>query len=302
MTTIHKKKEGGHVAICPHFPGYINVKSRKERQQKKRKNQVSSQKGLMQTNVAHKVRSPQKNRAYHAVPQKEGEKEEVAQERSIGECAADPGAPGSFTPAGERIVKIPVLLQEVSIQIPLKTRITFPQHMLEIKKGKKRVKVTQCRFIQQPLSSGQISLNPASGKLFLSGFIRKNIQYASPFNRHGGEVHSAIRSLTIDVPFDCVVQINEFLTPPIGPFVNVCEEFDFFVTKRLHRQSTEFFNEPIFCELVRSDITEWSEAINRTELRGGSFEEGTFNEVSEKMVLDLTVKILQKQQIRIHAL
>jgi hypothetical protein len=52
---------------------------------------------------------------------------------------------------------------------------------------------------------------------------------------------------------------------------------------------------------VRSEITEWDEATNRKPLKKGPFEEGTFTELVEKMVLDLTLKVLQNQQVRVKA-
>ncbi|WCK55922.1 DUF4183 domain-containing protein [Aneurinibacillus sp. Ricciae_BoGa-3] len=131
------------------------------------------------------------------------------------------------------------------------------------------------------------------------------------------ELLSTINSLTVDVPFECVVSITSFLNPPIGPFTNVRDEFDFAVSRPLgtgfpekdqlmstdisefHQESTEFFNEQVFCELIRADITEWNEALNRVPLLGIMIaEEGTFTEVSQKMILDLTVKILQNQQVK----
>jgi hypothetical protein len=232
---------------------------------------------------------------------------------NVNECEGTIVTPGNLTPAGERIVKVPVLLQEVSVQIPLRAKIKFCDPVLEIKKIKKRVKVTQCRLIQPRSTRGP------RGKLFLSGFVRKNIQYATPWDADKDEVFSRLRSLTVDIPFDCVVDIDEFLTPPVGPFFNVRREFDFLVNKPLpsgfpekdelmstdlsqfHQQSTEFFNEIVFCELVRSEITEWDEATNRKPLKKGPFEEGTFTELVEKMVLDLTLKVLQNQQVRVQS-
>jgi hypothetical protein len=232
---------------------------------------------------------------------------------NIGECDTTIVTPDDLIPAGGRIVKVPVLLQEVLVQIPLKARIRFPEPVLEIKQIKKRVKVTQCRLIQPHSTDGP------RGKLFISGFVRKNIQFATPVEADEDEVFSRIRSLTVDVPFDCVAEINRFLTPPIGPFFNARQEFDFLVNQPLpagfplkdelmstdisqfHQQSKEFFNEQIFCELVRSDITEWDEATSRVPVKHGPFEEGTFKEVVEKMVLDLTLKVLQKQQVRVTA-
>ncbi|SDH83295.1 hypothetical protein SAMN04489735_10741, partial [Aneurinibacillus thermoaerophilus] len=56
---------------------------------------------------------------------------------SVNECDARAVRP-TLT-GGNPIVKVPVLLQEVSVQLPLRARITFPEDVLEIKKIKKRV-------------------------------------------------------------------------------------------------------------------------------------------------------------------
>ncbi|AMA71630.1 MULTISPECIES: CsxC family protein [Aneurinibacillus] len=233
---------------------------------------------------------------------------------SVNECDARVVRPNLTR--GNPIIKVPVLLQEVSVQLPIRARITFPEDVLEIKKIKKRVKLTQCRLIQPRILPGE----ELRAKLFLSGFVRKNIQYVTPSGspRDAVEVRSVINSLTVDVPFDCVAEIAEFLTPPVGPFFNVREEFDFLVERPLpqgfpskdrlmstdlsqfHQQSVEFFNEQVFCELVRADITEWDEALDREPLQGGPFEEGVFREIIQKMVLDLTVKVLQNQQVHVN--
>jgi hypothetical protein len=75
---------------------------------------------------------------------------------------------------------------------------------------------------------------------------------------------------------------------------------------QFHQQSTEFFNEQVFCELIRADITEWDEALDRVAIPGTTgitaVEEGQFTQLSEKMILDLQFKILQNQQVRVTSL
>jgi hypothetical protein len=135
---------------------------------------------------------------------------------SIGECESTIIPPTPIA-AGTPIVKVPVVLQELSVQIPMHARITFPvgQRVLEVKTIKKRTKVTQCRLIQpRNVITGQ----PARFKLYLAGFVRKNIQYAAnPAVDGDQEILSAINSLTVDVPFECVVSLNpaDFLNQPI---------------------------------------------------------------------------------------
>ena len=74
---------------------------------------------------------------------------------------------------------------------------------------------------------------------------------------------SVIKSLTTDIPFECVVTIpaNEFISPPQLPVLNTREEFDFLRSQDLgqgfpekdhllssdlsqfHQTSTQFYNE-----------------------------------------------------------
>ncbi|MED4476400.1 hypothetical protein P9268_17900, partial [Oceanobacillus caeni] len=55
-----------------------------------------------------------------------------------------------------------------------------------------------------------------------------------------------------------------------------------------------------FCELLFSRIIEWDEAVDRNPLPSTApLNERVFNTVEEKMVLDIGLKVLQNQQIRV---
>ncbi|MGG4489139.1 CsxC family protein [Metabacillus idriensis] len=246
---------------------------------------------------------------------------------SANHCDATNVRPNPIPASPDPIIKVPVLLQEVSVQIPMHAEITFPagQRVLEIKTIKKRTFVTQCRLVNRPPAPGT---NPATfvAKLFISGFVRKNIQYAAnPTVDAAGEILAPIQSLTVEVPFDCVAEINGFRNLPVGPFTDMRDEFGFLISQELpngrtfaekdrldgtdlsqfHQISTEFFNELPFCELIRADIIEFDESLNRMPFAADNpnvVGEGTFTRLSEKMVLDLTVKLLQKQQVRVDSL
>ena len=74
-----------------------------------------------------------------------------------------------------------------------------------------------------------------TNKLFVKGFVRKNIQYASPSKDIADSttksISSDIHSLTVDIPFQCVTEIKHFLTCPVMPKTNDRNEFDFFTQK-----------------------------------------------------------------------
>ena len=211
---------------------------------------------------------------------------------------------------GKIVTKVPVVLAELTLQANIDTTIVFPEPVLEIKDIKKRLKITQCRLLLP------------TNKLFVKGFVRKNIQYASPSkdiaDSTSTSVSSDLHSLTVDVPFTCVTEIKKFISKPVRPEMNNRHEFDFFVTKPLpsgfpekdellssdlsqfHQESEQFYNELPFCELISSKIIEWDEALDRQPLPTASpLGEGFFTKIEEKMVVDFTLKVLQNQQVRV---
>lgn len=232
--------------------------------------------------------------------------------------------------AGPTIVRLPVTLAEVRVTSNMTANIHFPDPVLEIKDIKKRVKIVQCKLLL-----GGNAVDPATGlltrsvPLYLKGYIRKNIQYATPCTHPSGSrspgdcVASDMRSLTVDVPFECVTNImpDQFLTNPIIPDFNSRNEFDFFRAQGLgkgfpekdellssdlsqfHQVSEQFYNQLPYCELISSRMVQWDESIDRHPLNPQApYDEGTFRTIVEKTQLDFTVKVLQNQQVRIGAL
>ncbi|MBM7553114.1 CsxC family protein [Thalassobacillus pellis] len=249
---------------------------------------------------------------------------DVNQSASVEQCTnvdADP----VLTPANpELIARLPVTLAELTVNSSTSVNIHFPDPVLEIKDIKKRVKIVQCRLLLPGVAEGEDPFVAGDYQLFLKGFIRKNIQYATPtYDSSGSCVSSKLRSLTVDVPFECVTTVLEgsFIQPPQLPVTNSRNEFDFFRAQNLghgfpekdqllssdlsqfHQDSTQFYNQFPYCEIISSDMTEYDEAIDRQPLPGNApFEEGYFEEIIQKTFLQFTIKILQNQQVRIAAL
>lgn len=203
-------------------------------------------------------------------------------------------------------VKVPRVLAELNVQIDVDATITLPERALEIKQIKKRLKLTQCMLLQN------------TNKLFLKGFVRKNIDYStvSCANRDG--VCGDIRHCTVDIPFSCVTPVKFNLGTPVPALANFTQEFEYLTTSPLkgpefaekdrlmsgdlsefNQVSFENFNELPFCELVASRITEFDEFLDRERPDHIKlpFEEKIFKTIEEKMVINLILKVLQLQQV-----
>ncbi|MDV4152062.1 hypothetical protein R0131_14630 [Clostridium sp. AL.422] len=216
--------------------------------------------------------------------------------------------------SGTVYVKIPVVLAEVNVTIPVEATITLDQPAIEIKRIKKNVFLTQSRII--PFSEDKCS---NTGILFIEGFIRKNIEYAtktcsSDVSRN---VCGDIRHCTGEVPFNFTTRIT-FIREPIFTENTAASEVVFFTDKfgscdmcsdpvigrnPCDQSSffTEAFNEKPFTELVKADIAEVD--IHTNPIMNCTMPtEQMFTKITEKVVLNLTLKLLQKQQIKITAL
>jgi len=216
--------------------------------------------------------------------------------------------------AGPVVVKIPVVLAEVNVTIPVEATITLDQAAMEIKRIKKNVFLTQSRLI--PFSQDN---RPGTGILYLAGFIRKNIEYATQTCMTSGtaNVCGDIRHCTVEVPFNFTTRIT-FRRPPVFVENTTVSELEFFTDNRqgcdacadpvIGRNTcdqssffTEFFNEKPFTELVRADITEVDINTNPM-INCANPTEQMFNRLTEKVVVNLTLKVLQNQQVNVQAM
>ena len=207
------------------------------------------------------------------------------------------------------VARIPVVLAELTVRFNVGAFIRLPEPALEIKDIKKKLKITQCLLLQP------------TNILFIKGFIRKNIDYStgSCLNKKGicGEIHHC----TIDVPFECSTPVDFFFDP--APLLtNSSTEFEYFKVSDLPSQyfaekdkllsgdmseinqlRTINFNELPFCELVSANIYEFDESIGLGNHHHADFPIGEkfFTQLEEKMVIELTIKLLQNRQVTIPA-
>ncbi len=187
--------------------------------------------------------------------------------------------------------KIPRVLAEFIIQIDSESKIRLNEPAYEIKRIEKQVFLTQCRYI------------PPTNKVFIEGYIRKNIEYAAKSCTKGYAIAGSIKDTTVHVPFKAYTKVDfgdkkPHIVPNPPPLVA-----RYFDEKRMgkdireaDRSNVEIFNEPVFCELEWSAIYD-ADIDDKGVPVGHLINEEEFQEFTDKSVLYLCIKLLQKQQI-----
>jgi len=219
-------------------------------------------------------------------------------------------SPVDITPITTGVVaKIPVVLAELTVQVNVNSFIKLPKSALEVKDIKKRLKITQCRLLQN------------TNILFIKGFVRKNIDFSTRYCSNYDGVCGDIKHCTVDTPFECTTAVTFNGTAPAPVIPSTRSEFEYFRKEKLpkifpekekllsgdlsqfNQTSTEFLNELPYCELISSEIVEFDEYLGRRPIYDASapFEEKEFKKLEEKMVILITLKILQNRQVEIGA-
>lgn len=186
--------------------------------------------------------------------------------------------------------KIPVVISEFTVQIDVESKIKLAEPALEIKRIRKNVFLTECRLIGK------------TSKVFISGFVRKNIEYATVDSHNDSAICGDIKHTTIQVPFHCVTELKDmrYVAYKNNP---VSEEAEYWDQKNMGKDmkemdlwSEEYFNEKVYCELVHSTIHE-ADIIEEYEKIHCHPIEHIFKTFIEKEVICLKIKLLQNQQV-----
>ncbi|WP_427110196.1 CsxC family protein [Lysinibacillus xylanilyticus] len=206
------------------------------------------------------------------------------------------------TPVTAPTIKVPVVLAEPTIQIVVESDITLTPAATEIKRVKKNVFLNQVKLV--PVSFARIAntdfFRVTRAKLFVAGHIRKNIEYAA------AACNAALQDRIADVPFSGFTdltfpQTTGGPTPILGisefaeaNFLNEKTQMDARLDK-VFFQNLVKYNEQPFGELVAANFFE----LDFSPMMVAP--EAAFSTLREKIVLDLTVKVLQVQQVRLGA-
>jgi len=194
----------------------------------------------------------------------------------------------------------------VTVSIPAESIITLPTKALEIKMIRKALKITQSRFFN--CAASVRGLPHDTPKLFIGGFVRKDIQYSEPVRQTATTAEGIIKDFVVDIPISCVIDLGKHLTfPPV--YYDQQQEYGFSTSKSLpsgfsskdqliSRDLTEFnvlsqqfYNTLPTFRLLFSQINEMDDAIDPMPLHGGPFEESTFRTLQEKMIILIQLEV-----------
>ncbi|MFJ7979289.1 CsxC family protein [Lysinibacillus xylanilyticus] len=206
------------------------------------------------------------------------------------------------TPVTAPTIKVPVVVAEPTLQIVVESDITLAPAATEIKRVKKNVFLNQVKLV--PVSFARIAntdfFRVTRAKLFVAGHIRKNIEYAS------SACNAALQDRIADIPFSGFTDLT-FPQTPGGPtpilgisefaeanFLNEKTQMDARLDKAFFQNLVKY-NEQPFGELVAANFFE----LDFSPMMVAP--EAAFRTLREKIVLELTVKVVQVQQVSLGA-
>jgi hypothetical protein len=226
--------------------------------------------------------------------------------RILVECAGEdiPLTAGS----GPVIAKIPILLAEKRIQFDVETAIELDSLAIGLRDIQKSVILTQCKLIPQ---MGKIKATMMkTAKLFIKGFVHENIEYQGV--RYFGEQirNGELRYSTVDIPFECITTV-QFAVPIITGIRNQEENI---LDAQILQDKFEAFEEQKekpYCEIVDAAVfqidvqkDEIQPQARQNRYRNTSMKQEkskAFKRITEKMIINIRLKIIQNQQVRIPA-
>lgn len=181
-------------------------------------------------------------------------------------------------------VKLPVIITEVAININIQNTIKFTRNVSNLISIKRKVILRQCKLIAE------------TNKLFFNGIVIKSIEYNEETFHSSDNSKGRVKNLTINIPFQCVTRIQYINKPQMGE--NSKEESKVFKMVNGEQTFVDSYREidEIYCELVKVNFNE----LNINDCNDAFVTERhihTFRKLKQKMVMKLTVRLLQKQII-----
>ena len=207
---------------------------------------------------------------------------------------ASPSNPGKIEIKRKGFIgKVPVTIAQPKVQIYVEAEVRLATPALAITSVNKSVFLTRCLLLPTD--------DKKSSKLLLNGFVRKSIQLAVPTNDGSGSISGSIRFTSFDIPFKCFAKVD-FLTEPSFNFnesLKVLQNADAdYMGADLSEDTfvnSQQLNERVFCELIETKVREVDVKNDLSTFDGRTL----FSSINESMVVELTLRVLQNQQVEV---
>ncbi|MEK3854463.1 CsxC family protein [Cytobacillus sp. FSL H8-0458] len=185
-----------------------------------------------------------------------------------------------------------VVLGDVPVQVLTESDICLPSYATDVKVIRKNIYLTQCKAIPVDLDPTNGDPTTTSVKLFVEGYIHKNIQYVE-------DCEGYVKDYSVNVPFKCYSRVDDLAVPAILPLfsskasdareIRETDKDGMGANRCFFGSNTfEFLNEPIKCRLISWNLTEGNYLSNFDKW-------GRFDKITEKDDINLVLRLTQRQ-------
>lgn len=191
--------------------------------------------------------------------------------------------------------KIPVVIAEKRVEIPVEMAIELEEEVLEIKRSSHNVYLNEATLI--PIEDNK----QKKGKLFLEGFVRNSLEYSTVKHINDVIISGNIKQSIIYIPFKCTTFIDYSFLPNFNSGGSA-EEIVLNVSN--HSEDNEHsmsiskqdikFSEQICCNIKKAKIA-GTRIYSKKPLNDKLKLESVFSRLREKMIVELTLTLTQRQ-------
>ncbi|MCY6371996.1 CsxC family protein [Clostridium ganghwense] len=202
------------------------------------------------------------------------------------------------------VSKIPVVIAEKSVKIPVEVLIELKEEALEIKRTNHQAYLNEAILV--PIEDINKDIKTKKGKLFLKGFVRNNVEYSTVDNIEDNIISGEIKHKLAYIPFECTTLI-EYSLPPNFHIKDDVKEIILNISNNLecneHMYESEQeikYNQPICCDIKKVKISGTRMCNNKKPLSDKFPIENTFSAIEEKMIVELFLTLTQRQSVEIN--
>lgn len=185
----------------------------------------------------------------------------------------------------------PVVLSTMDIEIALEAVTKFSEQIFSIEDVDKKLIITSSDLV------------PYSNKMFLEGVIEKQVKYSTAEEIKINKVIGSIKKVILKQPFKCVVELNFSREPKLGEKsgdkilpIKVFNSTELDNTREGKGTSQQFSDE-VYCNLEDMKISEFNRKLEATIVENSPEKFSTFDTLKENTVINITLTILQRQQV-----